>query len=159
MTVDAGPVTHAAIEHRLLTMRRSIRQLESLGPIDGKRLSDDPTTGLVLERILALLFDLAEAVNVDAGPATGRRRVIGSFAGSSGQSFADAARAGVISSDLAADLALADGPVHVQLQLSLDSDPVEAAAVVTRALRDYRNYVQRVEAWLEFETRRPSCGR
>ena len=58
-----------------------------------------------------------------------------------------AVRAGLIDADLAAALAPADGPHHVQVQLYLDTEPERVAAVVSAAVAGYQEYVSRVAAW------------
>lgn len=142
VTTTSG-VDRAAVEHRLITMRKAIGQLESLGPIGGARLAADPTTGLVVERILAMLVDLAYLINRDASSA-----VLGERPQTSAASFGTAERVGMIDAGLASALAPADGPHHVLMQLSLDADPEEAAAVVAGALAGYGEYVRQVTRWI-----------
>ncbi|MFJ3895835.1 hypothetical protein [Streptomyces sp. NPDC090083] len=136
-------VDRASIEHRLLTMRKSVVQLDSLGPLDSARLESDPGTGLALERVLALLHDLASAINrhVCAG-------VLGDTPQTPAASFGAAARAGLIDGGLAAALAPADGPHHVLVQLRLDTEPGEIAAIVSAARSGYREYVRQVTHWI-----------
>ena len=52
-----------AVENRLVTMVKSVGQLGAPGPLDRGRLARDPASGLVVERVLALLADLAFEVN------------------------------------------------------------------------------------------------
>jgi hypothetical protein len=61
----SGPaiLDRAPIERRLITMRKAVGQLESLGGLQGDRLREDSTAGLVIERILVLLAGLAFAIN------------------------------------------------------------------------------------------------
>ena len=134
-----GPVSPdlTTLERRLATMRKAIGQLEALGPLRGARLASEAATGVVVERILALLLDLAVAINREALGAT---------------SFAEAGAAGLISPDVAAALAPDDGPHHVLLQLTLDVEPDEAAAVVAAALAAYQEYVRQVSRWLVGDT-------
>ncbi|MBK3573502.1 hypothetical protein JHN63_06640 [Streptomyces sp. MBT65] len=150
---EAAPVTvdRAAIEHRLITMRKSVVQLDSLGRLDGARLENDPGTGLALERVLALLHDLALAINrhVSAG-------VLGEAPPQTPTtSFGAAARAGLIDAELAAALAPADGPHHVLLQLCLDAEPEQVAGVVSAARNGYRDYVRQVTDWITASTPGP----
>ena len=147
-TSSAGtaPVTvdRAAIEHRLITMRKSVVQLDSLGRLDSARLADDPGTGLAVERVLALLNDLAFAINrhVSAGVLSEAPPL------TPAASFGAAERAGLIDAELAAALAPADGPHHVLVQLCLDAEPGEVAAVVSAARSGYREYVRQVTDWI-----------
>ncbi|MBK6010642.1 hypothetical protein [Streptomyces sp. MBT53] len=134
------PVDRAAIEHRLITMRKSVGQLDGLEALDSARLAADPGAGLVIERILALLYDLALAINRTA--LSGRRP------GTPTASFGAAERAGVIDAELADALAPADGPHHVLVQLCLDSDPEQVRAIVDAARSGYREYVRQVTDWI-----------
>lgn len=145
-SAGAAPVTvdRAAIEHRLITMRKSVVQLDSLGRLDSARLADDPGTGLAVERVLALLNDLAFAIN---------RHVCEGVLGEAplltpAASFGAAERAGLIDAELAAALAPEDGPHHFLVQLCLDAEPEEVAAVVAAARSGYREYVRQVTEWV-----------
>ncbi|MFE2884678.1 hypothetical protein [Streptomyces sp. NPDC059272] len=136
-------VNRASIEHRLITIRKSVVQLDSLGPLDSARLESDPGTGLAVERVLALLNDLASAINRDV--AVG---VFGETPRTPDASFGAAERAGLIDGELAAALAPADGPHHVLVQLHLDTEPEELAAIVSAARSGYREYVRQVTDWI-----------
>lgn len=149
-SAGAAPVTvdRAAIEHRLITMRKSVVQLDSLGRLDSARLADDPGTGLAVERVLALLNDLAFAIN---------RHVCEGVLGEAppltpAASFGAAERAGLIDAELAAALAPEDGPHHVLVQLCLDAEPEAVAAVVAAARSGYREYVRQVTDWISAST-------
>ncbi|MGX9883210.1 hypothetical protein [Streptomyces sp. NPDC002276] len=134
------PVDRASIEHRLITMRKAVVQLDGLGALDSARLAADPGAGLVIERILALLYDLAAAIN-RAAP-SGRQPE------TSAASFGAAERAGMIDAELADALAPADGPHHVLVQLCLDSEPERVPAIVDAARSGYREYVRQVTDWI-----------
>jgi uncharacterized protein YutE (UPF0331/DUF86 family) len=131
-----------SVEHRLITMRKSVGQLDSLGPADRARLERDPATGLVVERILALLVDLAFEINSHVSAA-----VLGEVPQTIAASFAAAEKAGMIDAELAAALASPDGPHNVLVQLYLDSEPEEVAGVVSAALSGYGEYVRQVARW------------
>ena len=131
-----------SVEHRLITMRKSVGHLESVGPVDRARLESDPATGLAVERILALLVDLAFAINSHVSAA-----VLGEVPQTSAASFGAAEKAGMIDAELAAALAPPDGPHNVLMQLYLDTEPEEVAAVVSAALSGYGEYVRQVAAW------------
>ena len=135
------PVDRASIEHRLITMRKSVGQLDSLGALDSARLAADPGAGLVIERILALLYDLAAAVNRTALPGTPTA------------SFGAAEKAGMIDAELATALAPADGPHHVLVQLCLDTEPEKVPAIVEAARSGYREYVRQVSDWITADER------
>ncbi|MFJ9896082.1 hypothetical protein ACIQPR_22465 [Streptomyces sp. NPDC091280] len=134
------PVDRASIEHRLITMRKSVGQLDGLEALDSARLAADPGAGLVIERILALLYDLAAAVNSAALP--------GHSPGTPATSFGAAEEAGIIDAELAGALAPADGPHHVLVQLYLDTEPERVPAIVAAARSAYREYVRRVTDWI-----------
>jgi len=122
-------------------MRRSVGQLDSLGPVDRTRLESNPATGLVVERILALLVDLAFAINSHVAAA-----VLGEVPRTPAGSFGAAVQAGMIDADLATVLAPPD-PHNVLVQLYLDSEPEEVAAIVSAALSGYEEYVRQVARW------------
>ena len=135
--LDKGP-----IEHRLITMRKSIGQLESAGPVNVTRLAENPATGLVVERILAILDDLAQAINRDVGAV-----VLGERPKTSAASFRAAQKSGLIDPALADTLVPEDGPHHVLVQLHLDSAPEAIEAIVDSAISGYREYVRQVSDW------------
>ena len=139
--MNTGRLDPAATEHRLITMEKSVERLESLGPLDLTLLESNSTIGLVVERILALLFELASVINRDVVLAR-----LGEEPRSPEASFAAAARAGLIDADLAAALAVPDGP-HVLLQLCLDSEPEQVPAMIAAATVGYREYVRQVGRW------------
>lgn len=124
-------------------MRRSVGQLDSLGPVGRERLESAPDTGLVVERILALLTDLAFAINRHVSVA-----VSGEEPQTPAASFGAAERAGMIDAGLATALAPPDGPHNVLVQLYLDTEPEEVAAVVSAARAGYREYVRQVADWI-----------
>lgn len=132
----------ASVEHRLITMRKAIGQLDAVGPVDRARLERHPPTGLGAERILALLDDLAFAINTQVCAA-----VLGEVPPTSAASFGAAEKAGLIDAELANRLVPSEGPHYVLLQLYLDSEPDEVAAVVADALNGYGEYVRQVSGW------------
>ena len=133
----------AAIEHRLITMRKSVGQLDTLGALDSARLAGDPGAGLVIERILALLDDLAAAINREVSTA-----LSGEPPRTPAAAFGAAGKAGMIDAGLAGALAPADGPHHVLVQLCLDTEPEKVAAIVDAARSGYREYVRQVTDWI-----------
>lgn len=136
-------VLRSAVEHRLVTMRKAVRALETLGELRGDRLREDPTAGLAIERNLALLVDLAFAINKQVSEA-----VLGEVPPSPGAAFRAAERAGMLDPELAGTFAPLDDPHHILFQLSLDSAPDEAAAVMRAALAGYAEYVRQVTDWV-----------
>ncbi|PVX63327.1 UNVERIFIED_ORG: uncharacterized protein YutE (UPF0331/DUF86 family) [Nocardia globerula] len=132
------------VEHRLITMRRAVGQLVGVGSLDRERLEIDPAIGLVLERILALLVELAVAINNHV-----LESVLGEVPQKSADSFGAAEKAGMIDAELATALVPPEGPHNVLLQLYMDTEPEEVAAVVSAATSGYEEYVQQVTRWIE----------
>lgn len=138
------------IEHTLITMRKSVEHLDSFGPVDRACLARDPAIGLVVERNLALLADLAFEINSQVAAA-----MLGEVPRTPAVSFGAAEKAGMIDADLATALAPEDGPHHVLVQLYLDTQPEEVAAIVSAARSGYGEYVRQVADWLPRSTVRP----
>ena len=131
-----------AVENRLLTMRKSVGQLGAPGPLDRGRLARDPASGLVVERVLALLANLAFEVNCQVAAV-----VLGEKPETGAAALGAAERAGVIDAGLAAALTPPGGPHHVLVQLYLDTEPERVAAVVSAATAAYAEYVRQVAGW------------
>ena len=131
-----------AVENRLVTMVKSVGQLGAPGPLDRERLARDPASGLVVERVLALLADLAFEVNRQVAAA-----VLGETPETGAAAFGAAERAGVIDARVAAALTPPDGPHHILVQLYLDTEPERVAAVVSAAVTAYQEYVSQVTRW------------
>ena len=131
-----------AVKNRLVTMDRSVRQLSAPGPLDPGRLARDPASGLVVERVLALLGDLAFEVNREVVAA-----ILGETPETAAAAFGAAGRAGIIDAALAAALTPPDGPHHVLVQLYLDTEPERVAGVVSAAVAGYQEYVRQVARW------------
>ena len=127
---------------RLVTIRNSVDQLDAAGPIDRARLDRDSASGMVVERMLALLGDLAFQVNRRAAAA------LGEAPESPAAALGAAARAGLIDERLVAALAPPDEPHHLLVQQYLDTEPQRVAGVVSDAVAAYREYVRQVTAWL-----------
>ncbi|MFE4499158.1 HepT-like ribonuclease domain-containing protein [Rhodococcus sp. NPDC056743] len=125
-------------------MRRAVGQLVGVGSLDCERLEIDPATGLVLERILALLVDLAVTINNHVAES-----LLGEVPQKSADSFGAAEKAGMIDAELATALVPSEGPHNVLLQLYMDTEPEEVAAVVSAATSGYAEYVQQVTRWIE----------
>lgn len=115
-----------------------------------RALESDPETGLVVERILALLIDLVFAIG---------RHISAAVSGDEPQApaalFGAAEKAGRIDAEPTTALAPPDGPHNVLVQLYLDTEPEEVTAVVSAALSGYREYVRQVADWI---TTHPSEG-
>jgi hypothetical protein len=66
LTAGASTLGRDVVASRLATMRKSVGQLDAAGPLDRARLARDPASGLVVERLLALLADLGFEINRQA---------------------------------------------------------------------------------------------
>jgi hypothetical protein len=146
VTAPSAP-TRAAVAHLLFTLRKALGQLESLGDLKGERLAADPSAGLVIERILSQLAELAYTVN-GAAAGTPVHRDPYAFTGLFAGTVHAARAAGLVDAELAARLLPDDAPHHVALQLTLDVDPEAAAAVVADGVATYREYIRQVAAWV-----------
>jgi uncharacterized protein YutE (UPF0331/DUF86 family) len=139
LTAGVSPMDRKAVRNWLVTMRNSVGQLSSAGPIDRARLACDPSSGLVVERMLALLADLAFDINRQAAAA------LGEAPESPTAAFSAAARAGLIDERLAMALTPPDGPHHLLVQQYLDTEPERVAGVVSDAVAAYREYIRQVD--------------
>ncbi|MFJ6572213.1 hypothetical protein ACIQNU_32890 [Streptomyces sp. NPDC091292] len=130
------------IAHRLITMRKSIGQLESAGRLSVARLEENPATGAAVERLLAVLDDLAFAINRHVAAV-----ILGQVPQTSAASFCAAREAGLIDQRLATALVPEEGPYHVLVQLHLDSEPEAIEAIASDAIYGYREYARQVAEW------------
>lgn len=142
-----GPLDLDAIEYRLISMRKSIGQLESFGSLTEGLLAEAPQVGLVAERIMYYLTDLAYEINcmvarvhLDRSPQ--------SVQDSTEASFAQAVEAGLIDAELASRLHPEDGPHHFLLQRFLDGGPTTVESLITEGLTAFAQYTLRVEEWM-----------
>jgi uncharacterized protein YutE (UPF0331/DUF86 family) len=142
LTAGASPLDRDAAANRLVSLRSAVGQLGAAGPLDRARLDRDPASGLVVERMLALLADLAFEISRQAAAA------LGEAPESPAAAFSAAARAGLIDERLAAALAPPDGPHHLLVQRYLDTEPERVAGVVSDAVAVYREYVRQATAGL-----------
>ena len=152
LTAGAARWTTMPCASRLATMRNSVDQLDAAGRLDRARLDRDPASGMVVERLLALLADLAFEINRQAAAA------LGEAPESPAAAFGAAARAGLIDERLAAALARPDGPHHLLVQQYLDTEPERVAGVVSDAVAAYGEYVRQVTAWLALRVARHPKG-
>ncbi|MBY8860973.1 hypothetical protein K7711_31170 [Nocardia sp. CA2R105] len=132
-----------SVANKLITMRKSIGQLESLGPVNGVRLESIPQIGLVAERILTLLHDLAFEINTQTAAA-----FLSDSPHTATAAFRAATKAGVIDAALTARFTSADEPHHTRFQLCLDIDPADAAKIACDGLSAYGQYTEQVSCWI-----------
>ncbi|MEL4357166.1 MULTISPECIES: type VII toxin-antitoxin system HepT family RNase toxin [unclassified Luteococcus] len=131
---------------KLTQMARLLDTLDGIGPVGRQRLDADPILRLALERVVTQLVDLAIDVNMHVVTTAGHGSVVPA---DGKESFAAAARAGLLAEPLANQLALNVGLRNVVVHdyLALDEDiflaGVELAGV------QYRAYVRQVSAWIQ----------
>lgn len=130
------------IDHILITMRRALAQLEGIGPVDVELLEQNPTAGLVIERVLANLGEMAFAVNCHVS-----RTMAGVVPETFAESCESAVEFGLIDRSLASGLMPDEGPYHVAMQLCLDSEPVRVEAIVDGALAAFQEFERRAVRW------------
>lgn len=136
---DAERVTHV-----LITLRRTLVQLEEIDSLDVELLEQNPAAGLVFERILANLEEMALDINNIVASSSGAERTT-DFAAS----CEAAVDAGLIGRRLASALLPDDGPYHVILQLCLDAEPAQVPTVMSRAVAAYQEFEQRAAHWAQ----------
>jgi hypothetical protein len=140
---------HEVIENKLVTIGRTVEALNALGAVSVERLAEQPSIGLVIERDLWLIRDLAQSIETIIA------RLHADVA--SLNSYGATVRAGVIDHALAERLEPDDGPYHVLVQLCLDSDPNEVAVVVNAAVTAFREYVRLLTSWNADDRAQANC--
>ena len=134
------PAVDAALVHaKLRSMRELLDDLDAAGPVDAARLTDDRMLRHAVERILTQLVELAAAVNGHL--AVGR---LGRAASTYRESFALAAEAGAVPTDLAERLAPSAGLRNVLVHEYALVDLALVARGIELARTDYRTYVREV---------------
>ncbi|PXW32682.1 hypothetical protein [Nocardia sp. 348MFTsu5.1] len=131
------------VKHRLITMRKAVRQLDELGPVEAHLLESNPAIGLVCERVLWLLADQAFAVNTRVGA-----RALGEMPQTPTAAFDAVVKVGMIDADLRAVLSPPEAPHNVLVQLYMDTEPEKVAAVVLAARSGYTAYIEEVGHWI-----------
>lgn len=126
------------VVRRLVLMDDLLATLEQIDATTG-----DPIARLALERILTQLVDLAGDIN---GHVAGV--VLGMAPGTTRESFTLAARAGVITAQVAEALAPSVGMRNVLVHEYVDVDRQRVIRAAPMALEAYRGYVNAVRDWL-----------
>lgn len=138
------------VEPKLTMIRRLLDQLAELGEFDEARMRADWPNALAAERILALVVDLAVAVNNHVSVAQ-----LSESPPDFKRSFEFAARAGLIDNELARILAPSTSTRNVLVHAYLEIDHAQVAAAIPLALEFYREYVRQVARW--FSERFPTA--
>lgn len=137
--MTAAPVDLAMVTAKLRLMHDLLDDLTASGEVTATRLAQDRMFRHAVERILTQLVDLAVSVNSHVAAAR-----LGRAPTSYRESFAQAAQAGVIGTELAARLAPAAGLRNVLVHEYTDVDVQLVAAAVPAALRDFGAYIAEV---------------
>ncbi|MDQ2709044.1 MAG: DUF86 domain-containing protein [Actinomycetota bacterium] len=132
-------------------LRLLLRRLTELGDFDEARLTSDWLPTLGAERILTLVVDLAVSINSHVSAA-----VLGESPPDYAESFTLAARAGMITGELAAALSPSVGTRNVLVHAYLDIDYAQVADAIPLAIEQYRDYVRQVATWLRDVAQEPS---
>lgn len=132
-----------SIEPKLRKINELLDQLSAMGELDETRLRQTDLATLAAERILTLVVDLAFAVNSHVS--TARLRTAPD---NYRDSFRLAAKAGLITEDLAQALAPSAGLRNVLVHGYLDVDYAMVSASIPLAQVGYRDYVRQVARWL-----------
>jgi uncharacterized protein YutE (UPF0331/DUF86 family) len=133
----------AVILAKLRIMRRLLDELERLGRVDVERFTEEFAVQLVVERIMSQLVDLASSINahvvaVETAVAPANIR----------QSFTAASAVGLISHDLADQLAPSAGLRNVLVHAYVDLDVTRLADAAPLATEQYGEYVRQVARWV-----------
>ena len=137
-TLDVG-----SVGGKLRAMRRLLDEVVRFGPVDADRFAADYGVQLIVERIVSQLVDLAASVNAHLAAV-----LSGSAPRDVRSSFAVAAGVGVITADLAAELAPSAGLRDVLVHAYLEVDLEVLAASVPLERERYGEYVRQVAGWL-----------
>lgn len=142
-----SPVDENVVGARLRVLRELLEDLDAAGDVTVVRLEADRLLRHAVERVLTQLVELAVSINSHvAGSLTGRSPA------TYRESFAAAAEAGVISAELAAELAPSAGLRNVLVHEYLAIDLRIVAGSVPRARAAYGAYVRAVARYLTSRT-------
>ena len=143
------------ITAKLLVMQRRLRELRLIGadlgwwddaaePDDETEIPPDRLKALAVERILILVVDLAVDINNHVAAVE-----LGEVADDYKLTFPLAAKAGVISRELAEKLAPSAGTRNILVHQYLDVDPQRVVLAASMAVEQYGEYVREVAAYVQ----------
>ncbi len=132
------------VNAKLDLIRRRLNTLSSLGKVETTWWDDDEASALVVERVLIHIVDLAVDINNHAAAVE-----LGQVADDYKASFPLAARAGIISRELAQALGPSAGTRNVLVHDYLEVDRDKVVLAATLALDQYGEYVRQVAAWAQ----------
>ncbi|MEL4503976.1 DUF86 domain-containing protein [Luteococcus sp. H138] len=131
---------------KLTQMAKLLDALDDIGPVDRQRLDADPILRLALERVVTQLVDLAIDVNMHVVTSAGHGSVVPA---DGKESFAAAARVGLLDEPLASQLSLSVGLRNVVVHDYLALDEQLFLTGVHLAREQYRDYVRQVSTWIQ----------
>jgi uncharacterized protein YutE (UPF0331/DUF86 family) len=141
--VTPSPVDENVVGARLRLLWQLLDDLEAAGDVTVERLETDRLLRHAVERILTQLVEVAVSINSHvAGSLTGRSPA------TYRESFGAAADAGVISAELAAELAPSAGLRNVLVHEYLTIDLRLVASSIPRARAAYAGYATAVARYL-----------
>lgn len=135
---DAG-----VIERRLRAIQEALRDLDHLAQMDPAALGSESIRRAAGERLIQVAVD--QAVDINAHLVTS---VLGEAPVTARQSFTLAARAGILSSDLADELAPATGLRNVLVHRYVDIDVGVVETSIRRLLQLLPHYIREVAAFV-----------
>jgi uncharacterized protein YutE (UPF0331/DUF86 family) len=133
----------AIVQERLRHMRDLLADLDRIGDVAVERLTSDRIIRHAVERIITQLVDLAVSINSHV-VAVVRGQVPSTYR----ESFGAAAQAGMISAELAAELAPSAGLRNILTHEYVGVDLVLVAQAVPVAHHAYQRYVSEVARFL-----------
>jgi uncharacterized protein YutE (UPF0331/DUF86 family) len=132
-----------SILSKLSTMRRLLRELQSMGEFDRGRLESHFSDQLVAERVLTAVVDLAAAINTHVAAVE-----LNEAPHDLKTSFRLASQAGLIDKNLADKLAPSTGLRNVLIHAYMDLDIDKFLEAIPMAIGQYGQYIEQVARWL-----------
>lgn len=135
------------VERRLRALQDTVSDLDRLRGVTPQNLHGDALARAAAERLIQVAVDLAVDINahlatalLGRAPATGR------------ESFSAAARAGVLSNELAEEIAPAAGLRNVLVHRYVDIDVALVARAVDQLLTLLPRYIREVASYVRSST-------
>jgi uncharacterized protein YutE (UPF0331/DUF86 family) len=132
------------VQRRLRMLADTTQQLVDLGAAPEARLRDDPIVRAATERFLQVAVDLAAEINAHLAVSL-RERAPRTMR----ESFLDAAEAGVLTAELATELAPSAGLRNILVHRYTDVRLDVLAEAVVELPPLLREYVRQVARWLQ----------